>query len=157
LCRPRRALLARTRIPAVRRAGTARRHAGHLRSGGGGSGGEAGQPHRDRDPGPGVAPQLADARFTNRLRNTAASANELVRKDHAILLRNAFVDTDSGAPLEIPAKLRAEGEAGAYVVQANGGITAKFRQAIEATGARIVSYIPNSSFLVLADADTAGR
>ena len=105
----------------------------------------------------GAAPKFSDARFTNRLRNTAATANELVRKDHAILLRNAFVDTDSGEPLEIPAKLRAEGDPGAYIVQANGGITAKFRQQVEAAGARIVSYIPNSSFLVMADADTAER
>ncbi len=106
---------------------------------------------------PGASPKFADAKFTNRLRNTAATANELVRKDHAILLRNAFVDTDSGEPLAVPAKLRAEGDPGAYIVQANGGITAKFRQEIEAAGARIVSYIPNSSFLVMADSDAAER
>ncbi len=106
---------------------------------------------------PGDSPKFSDAKFTNRLRNTTATANELVRKDHAILLRNAFVDTDSGEPLEVPAKLRAEGDPGAYIVQADGGITPKFRQQVEAAGARIFSYIPNSSFLVLADADAAER
>ncbi|HTH47412.1 MAG TPA: S8 family serine peptidase, partial [Candidatus Limnocylindria bacterium] len=105
----------------------------------------------------GVTPKFSDPRFTNRLRNTAATADELVRRDQAILLRNAFVDTASGEPLEVPAKLRAEGDPGAYVVQATGGITAQFRQEIVAAGAKIVSYIPNSAFLVMADADTADR
>ena len=106
---------------------------------------------------PGVPPKFADSKFTNRLRNTMATADELVRKDRAILLRNAFVDTANGEPLEVPAKLKAEGEPGAYVVQTTGGITPKFRQELEAAGARIVSYIPNSALLVLADADTAER
>lgn len=105
----------------------------------------------------GAKARFADARFTNRLRNTAASADELVHNDHAILLRNAFVDTASGEPLAVPGRLRAAGDAGAYIVHAAGGITPKFRGELLAAGATILAYIPNNSYLVTADLGAAGR
>lgn len=105
----------------------------------------------------GEQPRFADPKFTNRLRNTAATADQLVRNDHAILLRNAFLDTASSEPLPIPAKLRATGEAGAYVVQANGVITPKFRADLMNIGARIVTYFPNNAFLVTGDAGVGER
>ena len=69
----------------------------------------------------GAKPKFTDAKFTHRLRNTAASADELNRNERALLLRNAFVDTASGEPLAIPAALRSDAP-GAYIVQAQGAI-----------------------------------
>lgn len=95
-----------------------------------------------------AAPKFADSRFTNRLRNTDASLDDLVRNDRAVLLRNALVDTTTGEPLPVPAALRSEGDPGAYVVQATGVIGEKFRRELQAAGLEIVSYIPNNAYLV---------
>lgn len=100
------------------------------------------------------APSHRDAPF--RLRNTAASLDELTRRDTAVLLRNAFIDTDSAAP-EIPAHLRSGAEPGSYIVQARGLITPSFRAALSSVGAQIVAYIPNNAYLVRAASTAATR
>ena len=99
-----------------------------------------------------------NAAFTNplafRLSNTKEPLAQLVRNDHAILLRNALIDTTAARP-EIPAHLRAEGDPGSYIVQARGAITDLFRQQLAAVGAEIISYIPNNAYLVRANAAAA--
>ncbi len=97
---------------------------------------------------PGALPRYPDVRFTNRLRNTAATAGALVTNDRALLLRTAFVDTAGSDPLQVPAALRSTGAAGAYIVQARGGIDTAFRERLAAVGATIISYIPNNALLV---------
>ena len=52
--------------------------------------------------------KFTDAKSTNRLRNTAASADRLVREGHALLLRNAFVDTADSEPLAELAETQAK-------------------------------------------------
>ncbi len=98
-----------------------------------------------------------DPQFPHRLRNTDGSLSALSRSDTVILLQNALIDTASRDPLDVPAALRAAGEPGAYVVQAHGPVTEKFRTEIESTGGRIVSYIPNNAYLVRISQRGAGQ
>jgi subtilisin-like proprotein convertase family protein len=91
--------------------------------------------------------------FAFRLTNTTETLAKLLRNDRAILLRNALIDTTRELP-EIPAHLRAEGEHGSYIVQARP-ITQPFRDWLIASGAEIISYIPNNSFLVRASSQLA--
>src|SRR5580658_3961736 len=61
-------------------------------------------------PGPGlakiaVAPQSPKTK-SYRVSNTRASEKELLRSNHAIILRNALIDTDRPLKLDIPAHLR---------------------------------------------------
>lgn len=101
--------------------------------------------------------QFADARFPNRLRNTTATLDDLVHRDTAILLRHALVDTASGEPIAIPLRLRAEGDAGAYVIQAKSAVDAALRRSIREVGGQIVSYIPNNALLVRLDESGVAR
>src|ERR1700744_2957570 len=88
-------------------------------------------------------------RFPYRLTNTQKTLTQLLHDPHAILLQNAFIDTSAGlADLHIPDKLKAKGDPGAYIVQANGVITPAFRMVLTSAGAKIVSYIPNNAYLV---------
>jgi len=96
-----------------------------------------------------------DKRYPYRLANTQAGIGQLMRNDRAILLRNALIDTGIGTELPIPAHLRIEGDAGAYIVQARGAINDAFRQNLRKAGAVPVSYIPNNAFLVQANAAAA--
>ena len=48
----------------------------------------------------------ADPKFPARVRNTTKGVGWLSHDDHAILLRNAFVDTRSAEPLRVPENLR---------------------------------------------------
>ena len=105
----------------------------------------------------GAAPAHRDAAVTNRLRNTDASVDALMRNEHALLLRNALIDTANGEPLEIPASLRSSGPSEAWVVQSEGAITPAFRAELAAAGASIVSYIPNNALLIRASPDAADR
>ncbi|RME94442.1 MAG: hypothetical protein D6766_05815, partial [Verrucomicrobia bacterium] len=93
---------------------------------------------------------LPDPRFPWRLRNTAASVDELAGNDHAVLLRNALIDTRQPAPLP-PEHLRAEGDPGAWIVQARPGVGAAVQRAIQGRGGRVVSYLPNNAWLVRGD------
>ncbi len=91
-----------------------------------------------------------------RLSNTTNSIRRLEAMPHAILLANAFIDTDKPLDLNIPAKLKAAGDPGAYIVQARGVVNAPFRAALAQVGAQIVSYIPNNAYLVRLTAGEAG-
>ena len=90
--------------------------------------------------------------FPYRLSNTTQSVGELSRNRKAILLENALIDSSQPVDLAIPDKLRAHGDPGAYIVQADGLIDDAFRARLKAAGVTIVSYIPNNSFLIKATA-----
>ncbi len=51
--------------------------------------------------------------------------------------------------------MQAQGDPGAYIVQARGPINNAFRAALAAAGAQIVSYIPNNAYLVTVSAGGA--
>jgi choice-of-anchor C domain-containing protein len=93
--------------------------------------------------------------FAYRLTNTQKSLGQLMSDPHAILLENALLDTRVALNLSIPKPLQAQGDPGAWIVQANGPITSAFRAALAAAGAQIVSYIPNNAYLVTATAGGA--
>ncbi|HEX3857718.1 MAG TPA: LamG-like jellyroll fold domain-containing protein [Verrucomicrobiae bacterium] len=86
--------------------------------------------------------------FPYRLSNTKKSIGELTGDRRAILLENALIDTGVKLNLAIPKNLQAQGDPGAYIVQARGPIDAAFRAQLAAAGAQIVSYIPNDAYLV---------
>ena len=98
-----------------------------------------------------------DGQVTNRLRNTAASLADLMRNDRAMLLRNALVDTANGEPLSIPAALRSQQPAEAYLIQAQGALTKAFQDRLVEAGATVISYIPNNALLVRASAEVAEK
>ena len=83
-----------------------------------------------------------------RLSNTPRTIGQLMNEPHAILLANAFIDTDVKMKLAIPRQLQSPGDPGAYIIQANGPIDGAFRAVLAAAGAQIVSYIPNNAYLV---------
>jgi subtilisin-like proprotein convertase family protein len=87
--------------------------------------------------------------------NTGQSVGQLLRSDHAIILRNALIDTSLPLKLDIPAHLRARGAAGSYIVQSDRPLNGEFYQALKKDGAAYVSYIPNNAALVSAGADEA--
>ena len=100
-------------------------------------------------------PTLNTNRLAFRLANTTNSLRQLQTKAHAILLDNALIDTEKPLALNIPAHLKAAGDPGAYIVQARGVTDARFRAALTAAGAEMVSYIPNNAYLVCVAADGA--
>lgn len=91
---------------------------------------------------------------TNRARyqlsNVRDDIQTLARRDSAILMRNALIDTRSKVELPIPAHLRAGEDPGAYIVQMRGDKSALFRKMLTDAGAEIVAYIPNNAFLIKA-------
>jgi subtilisin-like proprotein convertase family protein len=87
-------------------------------------------------------------RFAYRLANTTKSIGELVNDRKAVLLENALIDTGSPLNFSIPKQLQAQGDPGAYIVQARGPINAAFRALLARAGAGIVAYIPNDAYLV---------
>ena len=94
-------------------------------------------------------------RFAYRLANTPKTIGQLTHDPHAILLANAFIETDLKTALAIPTHLRAGSEPGAFIVQAHGVITAAFRAALAGAGGQIVSYLPNNAYLVQLTAASA--
>jgi subtilisin-like proprotein convertase family protein/sugar lactone lactonase YvrE len=94
-------------------------------------------------------------RLALRLANTAKSVGELSRAPHAVLLENAFVDTEKKIDFSIPKNLSAAGDPGAWIVQARGKVDAAFRAALTVAGAKEISYIPNNALLVRAAAGAA--
>jgi subtilisin-like proprotein convertase family protein len=92
-----------------------------------------------------------------RLSNTKKTIGELASDPRAILLANAFIDTDARINFSFPKNLQAQGDPGAYIVQANGPIDNAFRAMLAAAGAQIVSYIPNNAYLVRASAGVANE
>jgi subtilisin-like proprotein convertase family protein/sugar lactone lactonase YvrE len=93
--------------------------------------------------------------FPYRLSNTQKSIGELARDSHAILLENALIDTRAKLDFSIPKNLQADGDPGAYIVQANGPVGTAFRAMLAVSGAKIVSYIPNDAYLVRISASGA--
>jgi subtilisin-like proprotein convertase family protein len=83
-----------------------------------------------------------------RFKNTSKSTGQLLRDDRAILLENATIDTSRPLGFSMPEHLRATGDPGSYIVQAHGAVDDKFRAALSAAGAKIISYIPNNAYLV---------
>lgn len=113
-------------------------------------------PHGARKSGPaGYQPEPPPR--LSRLSNTLESIAQLVRRDTALLLQNAVLDTRRTVDLPIPEALRASGEPGSYIVQARGNLDAGVRRLLHEAGAVIVSYIPNNAFLVRASAEAARR
>src|SRR5262249_5014602 len=93
-------------------------------------------------------PVQAQKAFPLRLTNTSKTLKQLMRDDHALLLRNALIDTAGPADLKIPVQLQSKGEPGGYIVQAAGGLDNAFRDRLMAAGAAIISYVPNNAYLV---------
>lgn len=87
-----------------------------------------------------------------RVSNTTEPLDTFRRRDTALLLENATLDTASALPAAIPAHLRSVGDPGAYIVQARGVVTEAFRARLREAGATLVSYIPNNAWLVRASA-----
>lgn len=97
------------------------------------------------------APAIArtpDPRHPHRLVNSSRPMEELRLSDTAILMRNAVLDTSAAEPLDIPADWRSAQEPGSYLVQSKGPLTDGFRDVIARSGGRVVSYIPNNTYLV---------
>jgi subtilisin-like proprotein convertase family protein len=108
------------------------------------------------------APDLARVRNAGRresyrLSNTGQSERQLLASRHAILLRNALIDTRLPLRLDIPPPLRARGAPGSYIVQARQPLDAAFYAALKQAGAAYVSFIPNNAALVRATPDQAGQ
>ena len=101
------------------------------------------------------SPEAAKSPLAYRLNNSTQTAGQLSKKDSALLLRNALIDTAAGNPLAIPNDLRADDDPGSYVVQARGTVTETFRQHLQAVNATIVSYVPNNAYLVRVSAEGA--
>jgi subtilisin-like proprotein convertase family protein len=93
--------------------------------------------------------------FAYRLSNTGKSIGELARDQKAILLENALIDMRRPLNFSIPKNLQSPGDPGAYIVQANGPIDGAFRALLTASGAQIISYIPNNAYLVRVSAGGA--
>ncbi len=90
-----------------------------------------------------------------RLSNTRQTLAQLLHNDHAIILRNALIDTSRPLRLNIPAQLRTSGAAGSYIVQFDRPLNQEFYDSVKKDGGVYVSYIPNNAALVKADARQA--
>lgn len=111
----------------------------------------AGGAHNSRATTPSSSNQLGsivDKQFPQRLRNTPASMQDLVRRDSAVLLRNALIDTDAAGGVEVPEALRSKGDPGSFVVQAKGFADEFFRAQVREVAGEVVAYIPNNAYLV---------
>src|SRR5580658_2565265 len=106
------------------------------------------------------APHLTQAantvkRESYRLSNTRQTARQLIANSHAIILRNALIDTRLPLKLDIPPQLRAKGAPGSYIVQSGQALDARFSDELKQAGATFVAYIPNDAALVRATRDQA--
>ena len=95
--------------------------------------------------------------FPYRLRNTPETIEQLIRNAHAVLLRNALLDTGVAGLPEIPAQLRSQGDPGTRIVQSREPLTDAYRRQVLEAGGAIVAYIPNNAWLVRADDAGARR
>src|SRR5665213_1780265 len=76
------------------------------------------------------------------LRNTTQKLAQLVHNDHALILRNALIDTEVPVGLKIPSHLRAKGAPGSYLVQADRPLDKDFYAEISQAGASYIAYVP---------------
>jgi subtilisin-like proprotein convertase family protein len=90
----------------------------------------------------------------HRLRNTDRPLADLARSETVLLLDNAFVDTTASLEMPIPAHLRAQAEAGTYLVQFRAGFAPAGRARAEALGLAVISYIPHNGLLVAGERAT---
>ena len=90
-----------------------------------------------------------------RLSNTKQNIQQLLRNNHALILRNALIDTEVPVALNIPAHLRAKGAPGSYLVQADRPLDKSFYAELSRAGATYVSYVPNNAALVAASPEVA--
>jgi autotransporter-associated beta strand protein len=83
-----------------------------------------------------------------RLTNTRQNIAQLLHNKHALILRNAWIDTETPVALQIPEHLRAKGAPGSYLVQSDRPLDKAFYAELSKAGAKYVSYVPNNAALV---------
>lgn len=99
-----------------------------------------------------------DPKFPYRLRNTLRPLEELAKRDTAILLNNALIDTESAMPLAVPAHLRASAKTESYLLQSVGQFDRVFdRETLSQLGIEKVAYIPHNTWIVRMKPATAER
>jgi hypothetical protein len=89
-------------------------------------------------------------RKSYRISNTTQTIQQLLHNSHALILRNALIDTEVPVALNIPAHLRAKGAPGSYLVQADRPLDKAFYAELSQAGASYISYVPNNAALVAA-------
>ena len=90
-----------------------------------------------------------DPRFPYRLRNTKKTVGELSRRDTAILLNNALIDSAIGMPLAIPEHLRAGADTESYLLQAKGPFEQVFDEdSLRQLGVSKIAYVPHNTWIV---------
>src|SRR6185295_9257560 len=89
--------------------------------------------------------ESATNRNRYQLSNVRDSIQTLAKRDSAVLMRNALIDTAAALDLGIPEHLRANENPGAYIIQARGPANAAFQKSLKNAGAEIVAYIPNNA------------
>jgi subtilisin-like proprotein convertase family protein len=94
-------------------------------------------------------------RKSYRLTNTSQTIAQLLHNSHALILRNAWIDTEVPVALKIPANLRAKGAPGSYLVQADRPLDTNFYAELSRAGASYISYVPNNAALVEASPEQA--
>ncbi len=86
-------------------------------------------------------------RFPYRVRNTDRPLDELVRRDDMVLLRNAFIDVNRLADLQLPTELTSRGNPSAYIVHTATGVNEQLYALLRAVNADVISYLPNNNLL----------
>lgn len=102
-----------------------------------------------------AATNAIPAHKSYRITNTHQSFAKLLHNPHAIILRNALIDTEVPVALKIPDHLRAKGAPGSYLVQSDRPLDNGFYAELRKEGASYVSYIPNNAALVKATPEAA--
>jgi autotransporter-associated beta strand protein len=85
-----------------------------------------------------------------RISNTTQHLAQLLHNGHALILRNALIDTEVPVALKIPDHLRAKGAPGSYLVQADRPLDKNFYAEVSQAGASYIAYVPNNAALVQA-------
>ncbi len=97
-----------------------------------------------------LAANAGAQRKSYRISNTTQTIQQLLHNSHALILRNALIDTEVPVALNIPAHLRAKGAPGSYLVQADRPLDKAFYAELSQAGASYISYVPNNAALVAA-------
>ena len=97
-----------------------------------------------------LAANAGAKRKSYRIGNTTQTIQQLLHNSHALILRNALIDTEVAVALKIPAHLRAKGAPGSYLVQADRPLDKAFYAELSQAGASYISYVPNNAALVQA-------
>ncbi len=97
-----------------------------------------------------LAANAGAKRKSYRISNTTQTIKQLLHNSHALILRNALIDTEVPAALNIPAHLRAKGAPGSYLVQADRPLDKAFYAELSQAGASCIAYVPNNAALVAA-------